>query len=65
MIDAVNVVDVVYQRYWSNKIRLCQALSKTSGIPVTKPKEKGKRTSWELSSYRHHNQSIVELWRFS
>ena len=22
MIDAVNVVDIVYQRYWDNKIRL-------------------------------------------
>ena len=28
---------------------------------VTKPKEKSKKTSWELSSYRHHNLSTVEL----
>ena len=47
MIDAVNVVDIiVYERYWDNKIRVCRALSKTSGNPVTKPKEKRKRTSW-------------------
>ena len=44
MIDAVNVVDViVYQRYWDNKIRGCRALSKTSGNPVTKTKEKKKK----------------------
>ena len=35
MIDAVNVVDIVYQRYWGNKIRVCQVLSKTSGNPIS------------------------------
>ena len=39
IIDAVNVVDVVYQRYWDKKIRVCRALSKTSGNLVTKPKD--------------------------
>ena len=64
MIDAVNFVDIiiVYQ-YWDNKIRVYRALSKTSGNPATKPKEKGKRTRWEVSSYRHHNWSTVELRR--
>ena len=58
MIDAVNVVDIfVRQRYWDNKVRVCRALSKTSGNPVTKPKGKRKRTRWEVSSYRHHNWS--------
>ena len=49
MRDAVNVVDIV-QRYWDNKIRVCWALSKTTGNPVTKPKGKRKRTSWEMLS---------------
>ena len=44
-----------------NKIRVCRALSKTSGKPVTKPKEKRKRTSWDVSSYRHHDESTAEL----
>ena len=62
MIDAVNVVDIiVYQRYWDNKIRLCPGITKASGNPVTKPKEKGKRTSWEVSPDRHHLWSTVEL----
>ena len=60
MIDAVNVVDIVYQRYWDKKIRVCRALWKMSGHPVTKPKEKRKRTSWEVLSYRHHNWLTVE-----
>ena len=60
MRDAVNAVDIiVYQRYWDNKNRVCQVLSKTSGNPVTKPKEKRKRASWEVSSYRHHNWSTM------
>ena len=42
MIDAINVVDIVYQRYWDNKIRVCRALSKKIGNLVTKPKEKRK-----------------------
>ena len=34
-IDTVNVVGIiVYKRYWDNKIKVCQALSKTSGKPV-------------------------------
>ena len=54
LIDVVNVVDIiVYHQYWNNRIRVCRASSKTSGNPVTKPKEK--RTRWEVSSYRHHN----------
>ena len=66
MVDAVNVVDIiVYQSYWDNKIRVCRAYQKTSGKPVTKPKEKRKRTSWELPSYRHHIWSTVELPRCS
>ena len=66
MIDAVNVVDIiVYQRYWENKIRVRRALSKASGNPVMKPKQKRKRTSWEVSSNRHHNWSTVKLWRCS
>ena len=44
MIDVVNVVDIIVYQYWDNKIRVCRALSKTSGNPVTKPKEKIKRT---------------------
>ena len=49
MIDAVNVVDIsFYQSFWDNKIRMCRAWSKTSGNPVIKPKEKRKRTSWEV-----------------
>ena len=44
MIDAVNVVDIiVYQKYWDNKTRMCRILLKTSGKPVTKPKEKKKK----------------------
>ena len=46
MIDAANVVDInVYQRYWDIKLEcaVCRALSKTSGNPVTKPKEKRKK----------------------
>ena len=34
MIDAVSVDIIVYQ-YWDNKIRVCRALSKTSGNAVT------------------------------
>ena len=63
MIDAVNVVDIIVYQYWDNKIRVCRALSKTSGNPGTKPKEKRKKTRWEASSYRHHNWLTVELWR--
>ena len=64
MIDAVNVVDIiVYQRYWENRIRVCQALSNTSGNPGAKPKEKIKSTKWEVSSYRYHNWSTAEWWR--
>ena len=65
MIYAVNVVDIIVYQYWGNRIRVCLALSKTIGKPVTKPKEKRKRTRWEVSSYRHHNWSTVELRRCS
>ena len=41
IIDAVNVVDVVYHRYW-DKETVCRALSKTSGNPVGKQKKKEK-----------------------
>ena len=34
---------IVYQ-YSDNKSRVCRALSKTSGNPITKPTEKRKRT---------------------
>ena len=40
MIDTLNVVDIIVNQYWDNKIRVRQALSKTSGSLVTKPKEK-------------------------
>ena len=43
MIDPVNVVDIIVYQYWDNKIRVCRALSKTSGNPVTKLKEKRKK----------------------
>ena len=43
MIDAVNVVDINVYQYWDNKIRVCRALSKTSGnrLRNLKKKEKG------------------------
>ena len=41
--DVANFVDVVYQRYLDKEIRVCRALSKPSGNPFTKPKEKRKR----------------------
>ena len=63
MIDPVNVVDIIVYQYWDNKIRVCRVLSKTSGNPFTKLKEKRKRARWEVLSYRHHNWSTVELWR--
>ena len=44
MINAINVVDLIVYQYRDNKIRMCWALSKGSGNPVTKPKEKRKRT---------------------
>ena len=65
MIDTVNVVDIIIYQYWDNEIRICRALSKTSGNPVTKPKEKRQTTSWEVWPYRHHNWSTIELWRYS
>ena len=66
LIAAVNVVDIiVYERYWDNKITVCRTLSKTSGNPVTEPKEKRKMTSLKVSSYRHHNWSTLKLWRCS
>ena len=60
MIDAVNIVDIiVYQRYWDIKIRVCWALSETSGNLVTKCKEKREGARWEVSSYRHYNWSAI------
>ena len=44
IMGVVNFVDVVYQGYWEKKLRVCRALSKTSENPLTKPKEKRKRT---------------------
>ena len=43
IIDVVNIADVVYKGSdWDEKIRVCWTFSKTSGNPVTKPKEKEK-----------------------
>ena len=65
--DVANFVDVVYQRYWDKKIRVCWVLSKTCGNPVTKPKEKRKRTRLKVRgvSYRCHKWSTAKLCRCS